>query len=1053
MQLPRARSFRSRLFLVLVVAFGVVVALAAVAWRLTVEPALRLGVARYQLEVARRAADQIGEFIDYRIARLVETSNLGQLWKVDRPRQREVLARLLRFDQTIQELSLADATGREQMRLSRTRVTTDAELGSVELLPAFRAAMTGGVYIGDVYHAATAEPMVTLAVPVKLTPREFAGVLTAEINLKTLWTSISHIKVGRSGYGFIVDHRGALIAHPDYSKVLLQTAMAGHPRVKPFAAGVATEPSLGEIVRDETGTPLISSLAVVERPRWAVVIEEPVATALADVSRLERFALLLILGAVGGAFGISYWFGRRITRPVSELRLGVERIAQGDLDHRLAVSTGDEIQGLADRSNEMADRLRLSNRQIAETLATLQRTLRVRSACSAALVRSTDEMQFLGAICATLVHVGGYRGAWVGHAEHDAAKSVRPVAKAGLDDADFNVARITWADTERGRGPVGTAIRTGASSIVRLTDPAFAPWHEDAARRSLVVSIGLPLTVDGVCDGALGIFSDDPDAFDTAEVELLQSLAEDVAYGISALRARAERAEAQGGVERSARRFRNLIEHSADAITLLGRDGAISYSSPSTRRLLGYAPQGLMGQRAHAFIHPGDATTLAAAAGELIAYPERLRRLTFRLCHADGTWRWVEAVGNNLLAEPDVGAIVVNWWDITERVDADQDRRRLEEQLRQSQKMEAIGRLAGGIAHDFNNLLTIITGRSEVLLDLLDPGSPGYRHAALVQQTAERAAALTSQLLAFSRKQVLRPEVIDVNARLAAMALMLQRLLGEDVDLAFEPDPKIGSIIVDPSQLEQVIVNLAVNARDAMPEGGRLVLRTGREDEVHEMGPRRYVSVEMTDTGVGMDEAVRSRIFEPFFTTKGPGKGTGLGLATVYGIVSQSGGDIRVLSAPGQGTTFTIRFPEVSPEAAAAAARPPVEETLTGTETILLVEDEEGVRVLARDILARRGYTVLEASAPDEAITIATTERRHIHLLLTDVIMPQMRGDKLQVRLRGLHPEMSVLYMSGYPDDSLSDHGVLMPGTLLLPKPFTPRELLRKVREALVPRP
>jgi CheY-like chemotaxis protein len=238
-----------------------------------------------------------------------------------------------------------------------------------------------------------------------------------------------------------------------------------------------------------------------------------------------------------------------------------------------------------------------------------------------------------------------------------------------------------------------------------------------------------------------------------------------------------------------------------------------------------------------------------------------------------------------------------------------------------------------------------------------------------------------------------------------------------------------------------------------MPEGGRLVLRTGREDEVHEMGPRCYVNVEMTDTGVGMDEAVRSRIFEPFFTTKGPGKGTGLGLATVYGIVSQSGGDIRVLSAPGQGTTFTIRFPEVSPEAAAAAARPPVEEMLTGTETILLVEDEEGVRVLARDILARRGYTVLEASMPEEAIAIATTEQRPIHLLLTDVIMPQMRGDKLQVRLRGLHPEMSVLYMSGYPDDALSDHGVLMPGTLLLPKPFTPRELLRKVREALVPRP
>jgi PAS domain S-box-containing protein len=1043
-----ARSFRSRLFLILVVAFGVLVSITAMAWRLTVEPALRLGVARHQLEVARRAADQIGGFIDDRIARLAEASDLGQLWRADRPRQREVLARLLRYDQALQEVSLTDQTGLERVRLSRTRVVTDTDLGSVEMQPAFREAMTGRVYLGEVYHAATAEPMVTLALPIKLTPREFAGVLVAEINLKTLWNSISHIQVGRSGYGFIVDRRGTLIAHPDYSKVLLQTTMAEHPRVKPFLEGARMGRTLGEVVLDATGTPLISTLAVVEQPRWAVVVEEPVATALAEVYRLERFALFLILGAVAGAFGISYWFSRRIARPVGELRRGVERIARGDLDHRLAVATGDEIQDLAERFNEMAERLRLSNRQISETLATLQRTLRVRSACNAALVRSTDETQFLEAICRIIVEVGGYRTAWVGRAEHDPEKTVSPVARAG-DDGYVEEAQVTWADAARGRGSTGTAIRTGEPCIIRLADPAFAPWREEAARRGYAASLGLPLTVDGARYGALGILSADPDAFDTAEVELLRSLAEDVAYGISALRARAERGAAQIGLERSERRFRNLIEHSAEAITLLGRDGAIAYSSPSTRRLLGYAPAELVGRHAADFVHPADAGTLAAAAGELIAYPERVRHHTLRLRHADGTWRWVETVGNNLLAEPDVGAIVVNWWDITERVEGDQDRRRLEEQLRQSQKMEAIGRLAGGIAHDFNNLLTIITGRSEVLLELLDPGTPGHRHAALVQQTAERAGALTSQLLAFSRKQVLRPEVIDVNARLSAMALMLQRLLGEDILLAFEPDPKIGRIIVDPSQLEQVIVNLAVNARDAMPEGGRLVLRTGREAEVADPGPRRYVIVEMTDSGVGMDEAVRSRIFEPFFTTKGPGKGTGLGLATVYGIVSQSGGDIRVVSAPGQGATFTIRFPEVAPEAAAAAARPPVEETLTGTETILLVEDEEGVRVLARDVLARRGYTVLEASAPEEAIAIAATETGPIHLLLTDVIMPQMRGDKLQERLRSTRPEMTVLYMSGYPDDSLSDHGVLMPGTLLLSKPFTPRELLRKVREAL----
>jgi signal transduction histidine kinase len=381
--------------------------------------------------------------------------------------------------------------------------------------------------------------------------------------------------------------------------------------------------------------------------------------------------------------------------------------------------------------------------------------------------------------------------------------------------------------------------------------------------------------------------------------------------------------------------------------------------------------------------------------------------------------------------------------------------RRLEEQLVQSQKMEGIGRLAGGVAHDFNNLLTAILGYAELMESQLeDEGLKSELRE--IRLAGERAASLTRQLLAFSRRQVLQPRTLDLNTVVSDVEKMLARLIGEDITLVTRLEPALGSVKADPGQIEQVIMNLAVNARDAMPEGGTLTFETANavlDADFVAVHPGALAGAHavlmVTDTGTGMTDEVRSHAFEPFFTTKEKGKGTGLGLATAYGIVKQSGGYITVNSEAGRGTTFRIYLPRVEgaavvPGRAASSSLSP-----TGTETILLVEDEAGVRKLSLTVLEAQGYVVLEAASGDMALKVARSEAAPIHLVVTDVVMPGMSGRELWDRLRVLRPETRVLFMSGYTDDAIARHGVLEPGLAFLPKPFTPFSLAQKVREVL----
>jgi signal transduction histidine kinase len=384
------------------------------------------------------------------------------------------------------------------------------------------------------------------------------------------------------------------------------------------------------------------------------------------------------------------------------------------------------------------------------------------------------------------------------------------------------------------------------------------------------------------------------------------------------------------------------------------------------------------------------------------------------------------------------------------------ERRRLEDEVRQMQKIEAIGRLAGGVAHDFNNLLTAINGFADLVLERLDPADPAHGEVREIRRAGERASDLTRQLLAFGRRQVLAPQVLDLGALVRGMQPMLRRLIGEDVELVafIADDPAL--VRADPGQLEQVVLNLAINARDAMPTGGRLTIEVqpiafdGPVAERHlglEAG--RYVQLAVTDTGVGMDDVTRAHVFEPFFTTKPPGQGTGLGLSTVWGIVRQSGGQVWFYSEPGVGTAFKLYFPLVSEFVAPVAAPPAPRAPTGGSETILVVEDEEAVRGVVVRQLARLGYTALVAPNAEAARRLAVTHAGPIDLLLTDVVMPGIGGPTLARELQEARPGLPVLFVSGYTDDTIVKHGVLEPGVQFLQKPFTADALGRRVREVL----
>jgi two-component system, cell cycle sensor histidine kinase and response regulator CckA len=495
--------------------------------------------------------------------------------------------------------------------------------------------------------------------------------------------------------------------------------------------------------------------------------------------------------------------------------------------------------------------------------------------------------------------------------------------------------------------------------------------------------------------------------------------------------------------------FRLISENAMDMIAVVDPEGRRLYNSPAYARILGFAEDELSGTSYFDQVHPDDLYTAQQAVKAATATNPG-GTVQYRMRHKDGNWHTIESGASAILnAQGKVEKFVVVNRDVSEQ-------RQLEEKFRQAQKMEAVGRLSGGVAHDFNNLLGVIIGYAEFLQESLEPENSLRGSVDEILKAGKRAASLTRQLLAFSRQQVLDPKVIDFNAVVLDMDKMLRRLIGEDIELSTVLGPDLGRIKADQGQLEQVLLNLVVNARDAMPNGGKLLIDTQNMvmDEAFvrrypypvQQGP--YVCLTVTDSGIGMDAETKARAFEPFFTTKEKGKGTGLGLSTVYGVVKQSGGYIDIYSAPGAGTTFKIYLPRVQ-DAITADAPAGTATSFTGSETILLAEDETSLRTLTRNTLEMCGYKVLEAKDGVEALEVSDRYKGPIDLLLTDMVMPGMGGHALAQELTRRRPEIRLAFMSGYTGQSVGQQGPVDPGSVFLMKPFTRELLTRKIREAL----
>jgi PAS domain S-box-containing protein len=670
------------------------------------------------------------------------------------------------------------------------------------------------------------------------------------------------------------------------------------------------------------------------------------------------------------------------------------------------------------------------------------------------MVKQRDPERLLSDACNILVRTRGYQLVWVGYIKTGSVRVI-PVARAGPAADYVDDITVTWDESPTGQGPVGKAIRDQVPCVINnaATDPSFAPWRKAALDRGCGSVAALPLIQGKHPLGALTVYADMPEAFDQEEMDLLSELAGDLSFALHSIGNENERRRAEEKLLAQTRtlsvselRYRELFENANDIIYTLDLDGNFTSLNKAGEQILGFTHEQVMQMNIDQVIAPeylaqAQENLRRTIAGEPLAPAE------FVIIGKQGRRTTIEV--NNRAVVRDHKPIGVQ--GIARNLS---ERNLLQKQLMQAQKMEAIGHLAGGIAHDFNNLLTVIIGYSDFLLGAVPAEDPAHADIDQIKRAGTRAADLTSQLLAFSRRQILQPRVVDLNVLVQESSKLLRRLIGENIELIIRTAPDLGSIKADVAQMEQIIMNLAVNARDAMPNGGRLTLETANIelDQTFvgsHLGSRqgKFVMLAASDTGTGMDVQTKSHLFEPFFTTKEEGKGTGLGLATVYGIVKQSGGYITVDSEPGCGATLKVYLPLV--DEAAMTAEPLELATSDGTETILLVEDVEEVRDLAQRSLQARGYCVLPAGNGPSATKLASEYTGTIHLLVTDLIMPGgINGRDLADRLEITRPGIKVLFISGYAS-AVGIGNVLDPQIAFFQKPFTGADLARKVREVL----
>ncbi|GAP64942.1 hypothetical protein MBSD_n0225 [Mizugakiibacter sediminis] len=737
--------------------------------------------------------------------------------------------------------------------------------------------------------------------------------------------------------------------------------------------------------------------------------------------------------ATRGALEAEY----RIRRPDGEVRWMFER---GHLEF-------DDAGQVVRRLGMVMD---ITERKLAEQrILRLNRVHALLSAINNAIVHLRDRQALFEQACRIAVETGGLRAAWIGTVEPDGEVSV--AAQAGAVDAYLRHIRVTTAPVAEGHGPFGLAVRENRAAVCNhiARDPMFAPWREQALRHGFQACAAFPLHVDGLPIGGFALYADVEDYFDDEEIRLFEQLASDISFAIAFIDQEQRRRLAEAALRESEERFRLLSKATNDAIWDWNLADDVLWWSEGFETLFGLrrddVPPTFQGWAGR--IHPDDRDRVVADIYQAVLTRGEKWSDSYRFLRRDGTYAHVHDRGYVIRdAEGRATRMVGGMTDVTER-------RTLEERLLQAQRLEAIGQLTGGVAHDFNNLLTVILGNADMLAE--EVGDQRWSPLiALIADAAQRGADLTRQLLAYARRQPLDPKSVDVNRLVAEMDALLRRALGEHIEVELVRAAGLWSALVDPAQLESALLNLAINARDAMPNGGRLTIETANvwiNDDYAgqhvDVKPGQYVLLAVSDTGVGIAAEHLDRVFEPFFTTKPKGIGTGLGLAMVYGFAKQSGGHVNIYSEPGQGTTVRMYLPRS--HAPAEARRDAAAAVVGGSETILLVEDDAQVRAYAREQLVSLGYTVLDAADAREALAMAE-RRADIDLLFTDVVMPGgMSGKQLADAVRALRPRIKVLYTSGYTDNAIVHHGRLDAGVHLLTKPYRRAELARKVRAIL----
>jgi PAS domain S-box-containing protein len=687
-------------------------------------------------------------------------------------------------------------------------------------------------------------------------------------------------------------------------------------------------------------------------------------------------------------------------------------------------------------------------------LQRVNRALQAVNECMRVLVHAVDEEAFLEEVCRLMIEIGGYRLAWVGFAEHDAQQSVRPVARAGHDQGYVDGAAITWGDTERGRGPAGTAIRTGRPCVVQnlAQDAGFQPWRDEAARRGFAACISVPLRgQDGRLFGTLNVYAEEPQAFDPEEVELLTRLGDDVAYGIVTLRVQ----QAHRAAEEKLRILSAAVEQSPVSVIITDAGGDIEYANPKFTEVSGYPLDEVVGQNPR-ILKSGEMPAEAyRGLWEAITAGHNWQG-EFHNKKKDGELFW-ERASISPIRDPEgkVTHFVAVKEDITGHKRMEEETRALEAQLRQAQKMETIGTLAGGIAHDFNNLLQAIIGYGGMGLEDTPPGSRTHRHLRHILTAAESARDLVRQILTFSRQGIVERRRVRIDRVVNEVIALARATLPATIELRHAIDPECHQILADVSQIHQVAMNLCTNAYHAMrADGGVLEVSVGNVIITPELAaahprlaPGPYVRLRVADTGAGIDPIHLDRIFDPFFTTKGPQEGTGLGLSVVHGIVATQGGDIVVASEPGRGTTFDVYLLPAEADAATDETAAPQEST--GNEHVLYVEDDPELAGLVEEILQRLGYRVTLSGDGAAALATILATQDSFDVVITDQVMPGLTGIGLAEKLRVARPSLPIILVTAFSDaishDRLEELGI----RTLIRKPVLAGELSDAIRRVM----